>query len=134
MAIAQGICTSFKQELLTATHDLTSDVLKIALFSPSANLGLTTQTYSTTNEVVGTGYTAGGVTVTNVVISVSGTSAVITFDDASWSNLTTTARGALLYNSSKGNKAIAVFAFGENKTVSNGNFVLTSSADLLRIS
>ena len=123
MAISQALCTSFKSELL-GTHDLDTDVIKIALFTSSATLGASTTAYSTTNEVSGTGYTAGGNTLSSVVISTDGTTAIVDCADTTWSSATITANGALIYNSSKSDKAIAVLAFGGDKTSTNGDFTI----------
>lgn len=124
MAISQALCTSFKEELLGGTHDLDTDVIKIALFTSSASLDATTTTYSTSNEVTGTGYTAGGNTLTGASITTSGTTAFVDFDDTTWSSATVTANGALIYNSSKADRAIAVLAFGGDKTATNGDFTI----------
>lgn len=127
MAISQAMCTSFKVELLTATHNFTNttgDVFKIALYTSSATLGATTTAYSSTNEVTGTGYTAGGNTLTNVTPTSSGTTAYTDFADTTWTTATITANGALIYNSSKSNKAVAVLAFGSDKTSTAGDFTI----------
>lgn len=127
MAITQALSTSFKQELLTATHNFTlstGDVFKIALYTSSATLGAATTAYTTSNEVVGTGYTAGGNTLTNVTPTTSGTTAFTDFVDTTWSTATITANGALIYNSSKSNKAVAVLAFGGDKTSTAGDFTI----------
>jgi hypothetical protein len=128
MAIAQALPTSFKVELLTATHDFTNgtgDTFKIALFTSSATLGASTTAYSTTNEVASTGnYSAGGNTLTNVTPTSSGTTAFTDFADTTWSSATITANGALIYNSSKSDKAVAVLAFGGDKTSTNGDFTI----------
>lgn len=127
MAISQAMPTSFKQELLTATHNFTAstgDVFKIALYTSSATLGASTTVYSTTNEVTGTGYTAGGNTLTNVTPTTSGTTAFTDFADTTWTTATITANGALIYNSSKSNKAVAVLAFGGDKTSTAGDFTI----------
>lgn len=125
MAITQALCTSFKTEILGGTHDLDTDVLKIALYTSSATLDATTTAYSSTNEVSGTGYTAGGETLSGAAITSSGTTAFVDFSDVTWSSSTITARGALIYNSSKSNKAVAVLNFGSDKSSSNGNFVVS---------
>lgn len=125
MAIVSALCNSFKRECLLAEHNVTTDVIKIALFTSSATLGKATTAYSATNEVVGAGYTAGGVTLTNVTAALDGDVAVVDFDDVTISSATITARGALIYNSSKANKAIAVYNFGEDKTSSGGDYVLS---------
>jgi len=127
MAITQAMATSFKQELLTGTHDFTNstgDTFKIALFTSSATLGAATTAYSTSNEVSGTGYTAGGNTLTNVTPSTSGTTAFTDFADTTWSSATITARGALIYNSTDSNKAVVVLDFGSDKTSTNGDFTI----------
>lgn len=127
MAISQAMPTSFKQELLTATHNFTAstgDVFKIALYTSSATLGASTTAYSSTNEVTGSGYTAGGNTLTNVTPTTSGTTAFTDFADTTWTSATITANGALIYNSSKSNKAVAVLAFGGDKTSTAGDFTI----------
>lgn len=131
MAISQALCTSFKAECLTATHNFTNttgDVFKIALFTSSATLSAATTAYAATNEVSGTGYTAGGATLTNVTPTSSGTTAFVDFSDVTWSTATITARGALIYNSSKSNKAVAVLDFGSDKTSTAADFVVTFPA------
>lgn len=128
MAITQAMCTSFKKEILTATHDFTAttgDTFKIALFTSSATLSASTTAYSTTNEVSGTGYTAGGASLTSVTPTTSGTTALCDFADVTWSTSTITANGALIYNSSKSNKAVVVLAFGADKSSSAGDFTIT---------
>jgi len=124
MAITQAFCTSALAELLGGVHDLDTDTIKVALYTSSATLGASTTAYSTTNEVVGTGYTAGGVTLTGAVVSLDGTTAIADFDDPTWADATITARGALLYNASKSNKALAVLDFGADKTSTDGNFTV----------
>jgi len=133
MAISQAMCTSFKTELLNGIHAFgttvvrgatTADTFKIALFTSSATLGATTTAYSTTNEVSGTGYTAGGNTLTNVAPTSSGTTAYTDFADTTWSSATITANGALIYNSTQSNKAVAVLAFGGDKTSTAGDFTI----------
>jgi len=131
MAIAQTATTSFKVELLQAVHNFgptSADTYKVALFTAAANLGPTTTVYSTTNEVTGTGYTAGGNTLTISVSPTSGNNssavptAYISFANTTWTNASFTCRGALIYNSSQGNKSVAVLDFGSDKTVSNDTF------------
>lgn len=109
-------------------HDLDTDVLKIALFTDAATLDASTTAYSTTNEVVGTGYTAGGETLTTVTVTLDGSVAIVDFDNVTWASADFTARGALIYNSSKTDKAIAVFDFGSNRTASDGDFVVVVPA------
>ena len=122
------MCTSFKKELFEATHDFTSDTFKIALFTSSASLGASTTAYSTSNEISGSGYSAGGVALTVVAPTTDGTSAFVDFNDPSWTSASFTANGALIYNSSKSNKAVAAFAFGGDQTVSSGTFAITIPA------
>ena len=130
MAITSAICTSFKQELLVGTHNFTAtsgDTFKIALFTSSASLGAGTTAYSTSNEITnssGTAYTAGGATLTSVTPTTSGTTAICDFADVSYTSASFTANGALIYNSSQSNKAVAVIAFGGDKTVSSGTFTI----------
>ena len=124
MAITQAMCTSFKTELLGGVPDIDTDTIKIALFTSSATLGAATTAYSTTNEVVGTGYTAGGNTLTGATISAGGTTAIVDFDNTTWASSTITARGAMIYNSSKANRAIAILDFGSDKTSTDGDFTI----------
>lgn len=125
MAITQAMCSSFKQELLTGTHVFGTDVFKIALFTSAATLDATTTAYATTNEVAtGGGYSAGGNTLGSVTVTLSGTTAFVDFADSTWTTATITARGALIYNSSKSNKAVAVLDFGADKTSTAGNFTV----------
>jgi hypothetical protein len=131
MSIQQTATTSFKVQLLQAVHNFgptTPNTFKVALYTAAANINETTTVYSTTNEVVGTGYTAGGNT---LVISTSPTSAnntanvptaFISFNNSSWTNATFTARAALIYNVTQGNKSVAVLDFGSDKTVNNDTF------------
>lgn len=123
------LCTSFKVELLKGVHDFTNgtgDTFKMALYTSSATLDASTTAYSATNEVSGTGYTAGGETLTTVTPTSDGTTAVVDFADVTWSSSTITARGALIYNSSAvGNPAVAVLDFGVDKTSSASNFVVS---------
>lgn len=112
MTIAQGFCNSYKVEVQKGQHDLETDVIKMALYTSAADLDKDTIAYSATDEVSGTGYTAGGETMTSVAVTLDGDSAIIDFDDVVWSATTAiTARGALIYNSSQANKAIAVLDF-----------------------
>jgi len=131
VAITQAMCNSFKSELLGGTHDLDTDVIKIALYTSSATLGASTTAYAVTNEVAtGGNYSAGGNTLSGAVITLSGTTAFVDFDNSTWATATITARGALIYNSSKSNKAIAVLDFGGDKTSTAGDFtVIFPTAD-----
>ena len=126
MAITSALCTSYKQEILQGIH-LAADTYKIALFTSAASLDAATAAYSSTNEVAnGNGYTTGGATLSGFTTGNSGTTAWIDFTtDPSWSNATITARGALIYNSSRSNKAVAVIDFGADKTSTNGTFLIT---------
>ena len=128
MAITQAIPTSFKAEILQGIHD-SADTYKMALYTSVATLGTSTTAYTTINEVTGTGYTAGGVTLSGFNVSTSGTTAILDFaTDPSWENATITARGALIYNSSKSNKAVYVLDFGSDITSTNGTFTVTLPA------
>jgi len=129
MAISQAMCSSFKSELLGGIHDLDTDVVKIALYTSVATLGASTATYSATNEVAnGNGYTTGGNTLTSPVISLDGTTGIVDFADSTWTASTITARGALIYNSSKANRAIAVLDFGADKTSTAADFTVVMPA------
>jgi len=140
MAITQALCNAFKQELLQGLHDLDGHTLKMALFTSSATLDATTTAYSTTNESSGTGYTAGGATLANVAVSLSGTTAFVDFDNVSFTSATISdAAGALIYNSSASNRAIAVIDFGATKSVSSGTLTITlptasATTALIRVS
>ena len=128
MAISQAMCTSFKAEILDEQHDLAADTIKIALFTSSASLGASTTAYSTSNEISGTGYTAGGVALTSKTVSTTGTTAFFDADDPTWTSASFTANGALIYNSTNSDKAIAVLAFGGDFTVAGGTFKIVFPA------
>lgn len=130
MAITQTMCSSFKQQILLGEHDLDTDVIKIALYTSAATLDASTTAYTTSNEVSssGTNYTAGGNTLTSPSVTLDGTTAIVDFADTTWASSTITARGALIYNSSKSNKAIAVLDFGGDKTSTNGAFTINFPA------
>lgn len=131
MAISQAMCTSFKKEILEALHDFTNstgDLFKIALYTSSATLGAATTVYAVTNEVSGTGYTAGGANLTNVTPSSSGTTAFTDFSDVTFAGSTITARGALIYNSSASDRAVCVLDFGSDKSSSAGDFTIVFPA------
>jgi|TARA_B110000503_G_C6816807_1_gene277265 hypothetical protein len=129
MAITQTLCTSFKVEVLNGVHNFSANTFKLALYTDSATIGADTLIYTTNNEVVGAGYTAGGNTLTVSVTPVSsGTTAYVSFANTSWASSTITARGALIYNSSQSNKAVAVLDFGADKTTSNSVFTITFPA------
>ena len=116
MAIVQTLTTSFKNDLLVGAQDLSTDTLKLALYTANASLGADTTVYISTNEVVGTGYTATGEVLTGITIQTSGTTVYINFDNAVWNPAAFTARAGLIYNSSKSNKSVAVLDFGSDKT------------------
>ena len=129
MAITQAMCTSFKKELLEATHNFKTsgsggNTFKIALYTSSATLDASTTAYATTNETTGTAYTAGGNTLVNITPTSSGTTAFCDFSDTTWSASTVTARGALIYNSTNSNKAVAVLDFGADKSSTSGDFTI----------
>lgn len=123
--ISQAMPSSFKQECFQAIHDFDSDTFKIALYTSSATLDATTTAYSATNEISGTGYTAGGETLTTATSGLDGTTAFADFDDAVWTSSSFTARGALIYNSTKANRAVAVLDFGVDKMVGSATFTVT---------
>jgi hypothetical protein len=122
--IVQTQTTSFKAELYEGIHDLIDDTIKIALFNANADLTASTTVYSTNQEVTGTGYTAGGNTLTGATVRSSGTTAYVSFDNTSWSSASFTSRGALIYNSSKANRSVAVLNFGSDKIVANGTLTI----------
>lgn len=136
MAISQGLCTSFKVEMLNGIHAFgttvvragtTADTFKFALFTSSASLDASTTAYSTSNEVSssGTGYTAGGKTIVMAQTPTStSTTAWMDFDDLSWTSASFTAAGALIYNSTQSDKSVAALDFGGDKTVSSGTFTV----------
>ena len=122
------MCTSFKQEILQGIHDFTAstgDTFKLALYTNSATLDASTTAYSASNEVSGTGYTAGGGTLTNVTPTTSGTTAFTDFADLTFSAASITARGALIYNdTAAGDPAVVVLDFGADKTSTSGDFTI----------
>ena len=128
MAISQAMCTSFKKELMTATHNFTAssgNTFKLALYTSSATLGAATTAYSATNEASGTNYSAGGAALTNVTPTTSGTTALTDFADLTFSNATVTANGALIYNeTAAGDPSVVVLAFGGDKTSTAGDFTI----------
>jgi hypothetical protein len=130
MAITTAMCNSFKQELLGGVHDLDTDTLKVALIKASSagTYGAATTNYSditgNTDEAVGTNYSAGGQALDSAVISLSGSTAFVDFADEVFANLTISAAGAIIYNASKSNKAVAVFDFGTTVTSTSGDFTV----------
>jgi hypothetical protein len=123
MAITQTMTDKCKEDLLKGDVDFDADTFKIALFTSDATLNASTTTYADSNQVSSTNYTAGGVALTGATVSVSDNIAFVDFADATWSNVTFTARGALIYKD--GGSSIAVLDFGSNKTVTNGTFKVT---------
>ncbi len=132
MAITTAMCNTFKQELLGGVHDLDTDTLKIALIkvSPTGSYGAATTNYSDlgSDEATGTNYTAAGQALGSAVITLSGSTAFVDFADEVFTNLTISAAGALIYNSSQSNKAVAVFSFGSTVTSTSGDFTVVFPA------
>jgi len=130
MAITTAMCNSFKQELLGGVHDLDTDTLKVALIkqTPTGTYNDNTTNYSditgNTDEAVGTNYSAGGQVLDTATITLSGTTAFVDFDDEIFVNHTIAADGAIIYNASKANRAVAVFDFGGTVTSTSGDFTL----------
>lgn len=129
------MCSSFKQESWQGIHNLPVNTIKMALYTASADLSQATTVYTTVGETTGA-YVAGGNVLTNVQVLLSGTTAYVTFDNPVWVNASFTCRGALIYNASQANRAIAVLDFGSDKTAS-GNFTVqlpaaTATTALLR--
>lgn len=132
MAITSALCTSFKKELLERKHDFNTTsghTFKIALYTSAASLDAATTDYTTSGEITGVGYSAGGIALTNIDPAISGTTAFIDFADATWPNATITAAGALIYNTTSDGgagttDAVAVISFGGDKTSTNGDFVV----------
>jgi hypothetical protein len=139
--IAQTLCTSFKQQLLLAVHNFSTDTFKMALYTASANLGADTTEYnvSLAGEASGTGYPPGGIIMTGATVNTSGTTAYVDFDNVVWGSMSVTVRGALIYNATvgKSNKAVAVLDFGADKTATPGLTVVvpanTSTSALIRL-
>ena len=133
MAISQAMCTSFKVELLNGIHafsttvargNTNADSFKLALYTSSASLGAGTTAYTTSNEVSGTGYTAAGPALTAVAPTSSSTTALLDFNELTFSTATVRARGALIYNDTQSDKAVAVLDFGGDKTSTTGDFTI----------
>jgi hypothetical protein len=133
--ITQTATTSFKADLLKAVHDFNTDTFKLALYVATADLGANTTVYGTAGETSGTGYVAGGNTLTGVSVNDAG---FVTFANTTWNPAAFTARGALIYNSTKGDKAVAVLDFGSDKTATNTFLVQmpanTATSALIRFS
>ena len=132
MAITQAMCSSFKQQLLEGKHDFTASTghsFKLALFTSAATLGASTTDYTTTNEVSGTGYSAGGGALTNITPTLDGTTAITDFADLTFTTATITARGAMIYNTTTGGgtsttDSVIILDFGADKTSTAGDFTI----------
>ena len=128
MAITQAMCTSFKKELMTATHNFTTssgNTFNLALYTSSASLDAATTAYTTSNEVSGSGYTAKGAALTNVTPTTCSTTAYADFADLTFSTVSITARGAMIFNdSASGDPAVCILDFGSDKTASSGDFTV----------
>ena len=129
MAITQAMCTSFKRELLEGGHNFKTsgaggNSFNIALYTSSASLDASTTAYTTSNEASGTGYTAKGKLLTNVTPTTGGTTAFVDFDNVTWSSSTITARGALIFNDTNSDTAVAVLDFGSDKSSTSGDFTI----------
>ena len=122
--IVQTQTTSFKAELYEGIHDLLTDTIKIALYTAYADLDAGTTAYITTNEVVGTGYVAGGNTLSGATVQTAGTTVYVSFNNTSWANASFTCRGALIYNASKNDRSVAVLDFGNDKIVATQTFTV----------
>jgi hypothetical protein len=142
MAIVQTMCTSFKAEVAQGLHNFTrttGNVFKLALYVATANLGADTTVYTASNEASGTNYTAGGIALTNITPLAASNTGYWSFDDATFSNVTLTCAGALIYNSTNGNRAVCVLNFGQTITKTASNLVVTfppmgATDSILRIS
>lgn len=129
MAITQAICDTFKQELFEAVHDFDNpggDTFFLALYTSSATIDASTTTYVTSGEVssTGTNYPAGGSSLVSAGVALSGATAFLDFADLTFPNVTLTARGCLIYNSTAADKSVAVFDFGSDKTATDGDFTI----------
>ena len=142
MAISQAMCSSFKKELMTATHNFTAssgNTFNLALYTSSASLGAATAAYTSSNETSGTGYTAKGAALTSVTPVVTGTTAVGDFADLTFSTVSITARGAMIFNeTASGDPSVCILDFGGDKVASSGDFTVqfptaSASAAIIRI-
>lgn len=134
MAIQQGLTNSFKQEMLQGGQNIVTDTLYMALYTAFSDIGPATTAYTATNEVTGTGYTAGGVEVTGAVLNTQTTgpaagTVYVNFDNVSWPGANFIARGALIYNTSQSNASVAVLDFGSDKTFSSTSNTVTMPAN-----
>ena len=138
MAISQAMCTQFKRDVMLGVHDLDTHTIRIALYTSSASLGAATTAYTTSNEVSGTGYTAKGPALANASVVTNSTSGCFDADDPSWTSATFTARGAMIYNDTESDLAIAILDFGGDFSVAGGTFKIvfpaqTASNAIVRI-
>jgi hypothetical protein len=141
MAISQAMCTSFKQEILVGTHNFTAssgNTFKLALYTSSASLGAATAAYTSSNEASGTNYSATGSALTSFTPTTAGTTAFCDFSDLTFSNVSITARGALIYNETQSDKSVCVLDFGSDKTATAGDFTIVfptadASSAIIRI-
>ena len=137
MSIAQTLTTYFKQQLLQGVHDFSTDIFYMALYTANADIGAATTVYTATGEISGTVYVPGGQAMTGISVSVTDTTAFVNFSNVVWTPGAFTARGALIYNSSKSNKSVAVLDFGADKTTTSSFTVVmpanTSTAALIRL-
>lgn len=122
--ITAGLTNSFKEQLLLGVHDFETDTFLIALYTSSATLGPDTTVYTTSNEVTGTGYVAGGEELQNITVNLAMGIGYVSFDNPSWAGATFTTRGALIYNSSKANKSVGVLNFGVDQTMLGQSFTI----------
>ena len=130
MTIYQGLTTSFKVDILEGKQNIASDTLKMALYTAYATLNQDTTAYSSDNEISGTGYTAGGQTLSNVTINSGSNTVYVSFSNVVWNPAQFTTRGALIYNSTKSNASIAVLDFGSDKIqTGNNTFTVTLPPD-----
>lgn len=127
--ITAGLTNSFKEQLLLGIHDFSTDVMKIALYTSAAELGPNTLEYTVVGEVSGTGYTAPGQVLTGTVVQRTGVVAYVSFDNPAWNAATFTTRGALIYNSSKGNRSVGVLNFGLDQTMLSQQFQIQFPPD-----
>ena len=131
MAIVQTMCTSFKAEVARALHDFTAstgNVFKIALYVATADLSASTTAYTSSGEVSGTNYTAGGIALTNITPTTSGTTGYWSFDNATFTNVTLSCAGALIYNSTNQDRAVCVLSFGNTIVKSASDLIITFPA------
>lgn len=124
-----GLTDSFKEQLLLGTHNFATDTFLVALYTSSAVLGPTTTVYTTSNEVTGAGYVAGGQELQNVSVNLGLSTGYVSFDNPSWAGATFATRGGLIYNASKGNKSVGVFNFGVDQTMLGQQFTIQFPTD-----